>query len=267
MNKLFKKLILVIFFSLIFLPSKSGLSQYKPGTLPTAEDAYNIFRNVATTLLEKFPPNEYYYIGVGRSPAIVIAILETLNSKIAQSVPLSSPSALDFDAFLDDSHFMETLDLHFDQFLPSLEKLSGRKIILLDYWITGAGLNFAYRMVTSFYNEKYPGQNLSNFVNTVSFSWRPNIRDVYPFASLHISTNSPLNMPDFKHFSEFESLVPGMKISGEWKQSSEYIHLKKYLKDKVPGDPVFKKALKSLKNSKLSGIILPTLINLLCLLN
>lgn len=54
------------------------------------ENEFQLLINIAHLLMEKFPISEYEYIGVGRSPTPIVALLEALIGFEVKQLPLTS---------------------------------------------------------------------------------------------------------------------------------------------------------------------------------
>lgn len=106
--------------------------------------------DLVTEITHRFPPDQYYYVGVGRSPTPIIALLQELGLD-ALNLPLTQ---LNSHAANVDRRFpagfeplkpreQERLFEHFERFLPTPQQLKGRRILLIDYTINGFGLRNA----------------------------------------------------------------------------------------------------------------------------
>jgi len=125
------KLLLIMALWLAPLPASlpAALAEYYPAI--SEESDYREIRNLSLRLVEKFPPAEYHYVGVGRSPAPVMAFLREAGMATT-TIPLSGlrkagqveKIRADLPGFLAE---------HFEQYLPSEKKIRGKKILLIDY--------------------------------------------------------------------------------------------------------------------------------------
>jgi hypothetical protein len=128
---------------------------------------------LAKEILRRFPPREYFYIGLGRSPTPVIAYLSQLNretalleglDRIVINLPLSgfrpmlrslfsraNPHKL--EAALSKTQLSE-LHRHFDRFLPKISQLGLRKVLLIDYTQTARALIAAAEHLQEYFNSK-----------------------------------------------------------------------------------------------------------------
>ncbi len=100
------------------------------------ERQYQDIRNSTLDLLRRFSPNEYFFVGVGRSPVSNIAFLQALNPGIAMHFPASGLHALEK---VPEAHVAEYAR-HFAAFLPDEKALGGRKILLVDHGASGSSI-------------------------------------------------------------------------------------------------------------------------------
>ncbi|MEU6601856.1 hypothetical protein [Streptomyces flaveolus] len=115
-------------------------------------------------ITEKYPPSRHFYLGLGRSPAAVIAALQTTGHQ-AGSVPLSdfrpAPEDNDWSIFRDafkkypalTDEQRRMLHVHFDEFVrPHIE--TGKDIVLIDYTQTGLSLFAAQHYLSDYLTER-----------------------------------------------------------------------------------------------------------------
>jgi hypothetical protein len=129
----------------------------------SVEDAVNgpdftEVKSIALDILKTYPPSEYLYIGEGRSPTPVIAMLKAMvGDQIAYDIPLSALAKVgSFDQVSNDDAY----DLTQEQFeyvqkvlgrvMPSNETIAGRKVLLIDFASTGKTIVAATGQVSSF---------------------------------------------------------------------------------------------------------------------
>ncbi|MGW0513164.1 hypothetical protein ACWD1W_28635 [Streptomyces olivaceoviridis] len=120
-------------------------------------------------ITEKYPPSGHFYLGLGRSPAAIIAALQATGHR-AESVPLSdfrpAPEEGDWSIFHDafkkypplTDEQRRMLHAHFDEFVgPHLE--AGKDIVLIDYTQTGLSLFAAQHYLGAYLAERgFDGQ-------------------------------------------------------------------------------------------------------------
>ncbi len=127
--------------------------------LTTAE--YANARDLAIEIMTKFPPEKYFYLGIGRSPFPVTALIEALRRGSTGTLPLSnvrSEGAVGFeifDTFVPWNAYREELFAHFDRFVPSSLTLGNRKILMIDLAVSsGSGLTGAHGMLKAYLSER-----------------------------------------------------------------------------------------------------------------
>lgn len=112
---------------------------------------------VSEEILKKFPPENYYYVGIGRSPTPILAYLNQLEVKFS-IVPISS---LRYEPFPFKPTSEEILKNHFKKFLPTLDNLKGKKILVMDYSDLGGTIERAHAVIQSLYSNKVEVKGLS----------------------------------------------------------------------------------------------------------
>jgi hypothetical protein len=110
---------------------------------------------IAQNIMEQYPPDQYHYIGVGRSPAAITAYMKAQGHD-ASNLPLTkfrhgakiphqnSTPPLDLDK---EAEYMK----HFDEFLPKPKALGKKNIVTLDYTPNGGSLVAAYNYIHRYY--------------------------------------------------------------------------------------------------------------------
>jgi len=94
---------------------------------------YEGFQKTAQELLEVFPPDKYYYVGVGRSPTMLMSMLEEMGVKGAE-IPLSNVRGYEK---IRNEATDKALKEHLKRYIPSPEELKGRKILMIDFPASG----------------------------------------------------------------------------------------------------------------------------------
>lgn len=145
------------------------------------DEEYDLVKSLFHRLTKRYPPDEYYYIGVGRSPFPLIAFMQAYGVE-AGNLPLSGfrpalpgeglkreheweseeslqtgrKSKVMLDAPLS-SEVMTTLKAHFDKFIPSARELGEKSLLLIDFSTPGARTILATQAhVDKYLREKYP---------------------------------------------------------------------------------------------------------------
>ncbi len=104
-----------------------------------AKSWYPGMKEIAEEVVKKYPPSEYVYVGVGRSPAAVTAYLKEAYPGSAVNVPFSRPNQTNV---LTKEELQVRVRALFDRFLKNEGVLNqGKKILLIDYSFHGQSLN------------------------------------------------------------------------------------------------------------------------------
>ncbi|OFZ84421.1 MAG: hypothetical protein A2603_03210 [Bdellovibrionales bacterium RIFOXYD1_FULL_55_31] len=149
----------LILISTVFYSSIAG-ADGDPGLNPFLAKSYDETRDVALHILERFPPDQYWYVGLGRSPTPITAFLELLGVDGITTLPLSGMKSFDGYKDLPKAELRSRLYSHFDSWLPSAMDLDNRKLLLIDYASTGEGLVTAMREARSFAELHRPGTEI-----------------------------------------------------------------------------------------------------------
>jgi hypothetical protein len=125
---------------------------------------YDATKAAVLELFKRFPPSQFEYVGVGKSPTPVIALIKAiLGEQRAHSLPLSNmggfkPNGLDRfgepEAYTDS--LVTRLRSHFDHFLPKPENLNGKGVVIIDFAERGDSLENSAREIGSYYAERFP---------------------------------------------------------------------------------------------------------------
>lgn len=127
------------------------------GTHAFARNGYPALKAAAKKLLTEFPPDRYYFVGVGRTPSALVGFLRTLSPDVATSVPASGlkqyPRADHLEAYFE----------HFDHFIPESVLQGDRAIVFLD----GSYGGRSARTLEAVFNA-YQGRRGSNLATRVA---------------------------------------------------------------------------------------------------
>jgi len=112
---------------------------YGPGfTFEPGE--YETLRTIALETLSRFPPSRYSYVGIGRSPSPIIAMIQELTEP-GQAISLPASKVKWARDWKDTpAPEREAIAAHFNHYLDALEPLEGRNVLLLDHTQSGLGL-------------------------------------------------------------------------------------------------------------------------------
>lgn len=119
------------------------------------------------SIMEKFPPAEYIYLGVGRSPTPIVAYLSlVVPKKQVSQIPYSraKETETDYNRKIQDStpYMLKEIQIkhknlvmnHFDEYIPKLLKTNpGKKIVFIDYVVNGSFKSFLN--IAKIYFEKH----------------------------------------------------------------------------------------------------------------
>lgn len=118
-------------------------------------------QNTVAGILKQYPPKDYFYVGLGRSPTPFLAFLRAIGLRDFANIPLSSmrshPNSptLEVDSQPLPDSLKARLFFHFDRHVPSLERLQGRKILLFDYVQSGSSL-MAAKAYLELFRQSHP---------------------------------------------------------------------------------------------------------------
>lgn len=150
-----KTVISILFIALAFLTASSHAKPSSDAPKFSVYDAVNgptsDFEEVADLVLQivkKYPPAEYLYVGVGRSPTPITAMMRAwFGDKVAINVPLSAmgyvgrfdqtDSEWELAAYQQQVQLIQT---HLQSSMPSEEELGARKLLIIDFATTGKSL-------------------------------------------------------------------------------------------------------------------------------
>lgn len=126
---------------------------------------YRGLRETAEELMRRYPPDQYYYIGLGRSPAGVMKMLEALGHK-GKNIPLSKMGHI---KSFDPKKLKAFLAHHFAEQLPPASELHGKKMLFLDWANKGGTLVNTKKILDEVLTEKPAYLALHNEGQTVPF--------------------------------------------------------------------------------------------------
>lgn len=144
--------------SLLFLVLVCSLSRASSVDLERKE--YENARDLALLVLDKYPVENYTYVGVGRSVTPVVELLRELHPNEVKVLPLSNmyhrPSLhSDYMPPLKPEEENRLFD-HFERFLPTPEQTLGKKVLFLDFVVGGGSAVATEEYLSKFAKEKRP---------------------------------------------------------------------------------------------------------------
>lgn len=99
-----------------------------------AANWYEDVRDISIDLFKQYPPGEYHYVIIGRSPTPFAMFFENLGLASVSQIPLSGMRRIEYP---DSPNFTpkmrKRLHKHLDKYFPSEHRLNGRKVLVLDY--------------------------------------------------------------------------------------------------------------------------------------
>ncbi len=157
--------ILSLFLTVVFLFSAVAPIHAYSTPLPLDGEIYPELKELGLTILKEFPPNEYAYVGVGRSPAPLIAFfqnipeVEAINFPFtlrafrhvdrARTILMDESSSTSLDSIPEELDRQRPLREHIEKFIP-LDLLSRKKILAIDVALLGTSLQAAKLMLEAY---------------------------------------------------------------------------------------------------------------------
>ena len=133
---------------------------YAGETLSLNKGELRFVEQTAKEIQKRFPPSQYYYVAVGRSPVLLVTYLKLKNPGSAGYLPATKAkwaSNLDMVSEEDQTYLRE----HLKRFLPSDDELGGRKILLIDHVQSGLGLKRVQHYFNDLLRPKLAAESLA----------------------------------------------------------------------------------------------------------
>lgn len=124
---------------------------------------YKALKRMTEEIKSYCPPSDCIYIGVGRSPTPLIAILESDNENKTIHLPLTYGREFKDEGRDITPNERKRLFKHFETFIPIDSDFKKKRILLIDFTLTGEGLNSANEHLNEWINSKKLNFNLSQF--------------------------------------------------------------------------------------------------------
>lgn len=122
-----------------------------------APGEYESIRDVSLEVLERFPPSEYFYVGLGRSPTPITAFIAESFPGSTVTIPLSSISTQEprLGRLLGDPGHLrkklyDAIARHFGRFMPGRARRGAKKLLLIDFVYRGDSI-----VMTDWHLRKY----------------------------------------------------------------------------------------------------------------
>ncbi len=152
---------LVIFFTCTVLLAYTTFAQKAERPVweddPETQLTQQLFDEMQTTakdFMAKYPPSEYYYLGLGRSPHSILSYIDALNLGGVKYIPMSNAKFHFQDNMFRNLRTPERETIvreHVARLLPSEADLRGRKILVVDFCDNASGLTVGLYYVIEAY--------------------------------------------------------------------------------------------------------------------
>lgn len=209
-----------------------------------APDEYDELRVLSVDILKRFPPDQYYYLGLGRSPTLVMAFLSEATQGTTANLPLSEVKKvpLQMDRLgIPLEKIKPKLFEHFSRFVPAPESLDGRKILLIDFVDSGDSLALTYEWLREYLaracancgievlglSETGKGYGYKLFRLPATFI---ELESKYPRLSQKVFNQ------EYDVFSEYPQFKPILDRSESFERRVEYDELRRGLKERMAKD-------------------------------
>lgn len=264
MNRVLKHILALIVMSFALSAAPSFASSIfnpeglkKVGAARAVFGTFNDFNEVARVsleLIEEYPPSEYFYVGVGRSPTPVMAFLNgVIDPEIFINVPLSGLASLAWYREVDSENIHDIyairsahLKAHLKMFLPAADKLAGRRLLLIDFVASGSTLIEAGRQVRDFYDQSGEPNTTIESLALISSRTKYSTREKLEIAQIHsllIGDGFHWKLRDraYREFAEYEPFyVMGTDLENYQKPKrleTEFYRLSDLFRQRTYGAP------------------------------
>ena len=130
-----------LFFGTCFGFSSNSVQPFGADNRISSIRFYQTISDISLEALKEFPPEDCIIIGLGRSPILLTTFLQ-LFLQTVYNLPLSKfkyhPNHADYPPLSENNE--RRLHLHFKDFLPPSETFEGKRVMLLDFGITGESI-------------------------------------------------------------------------------------------------------------------------------
>ncbi len=234
---------------------------YKPSAKPPAgsrhyfdklisEPNYREFRDATVELLGRYPPDRHYFIGVGRSPAPIIALLQNIDEGLARNFPASGlrieqPERLLREHAVDYFH-------HFGELIPEHVLHGDRDIVLVDRSVPGSGQSV--RVLGELLREYLRVRGSPVEVELVGFSERPLQEGVNWIDISGADAMRGLNDEAWEdNLSEFGQHYIGRDNLATLKARPQYGEMRRFMRERMRTDRMLDKMLQKIPGLELVG--------------
>lgn len=144
--------LIVSFFMTVVFPNLSFAGLLDPEEFEGAKQS-------SLEIVQKASPDEFVYVGIGRSPTPIITLLSILYPGSTVGLPFTGASQIEKTIQISqqyNNNKTAELDRHFQEILgPVIKNLNGRKLLFMDYVVNGSFFS-ALRLLNDFLKRKYP---------------------------------------------------------------------------------------------------------------
>jgi hypothetical protein len=197
----------------------SAFAMDKSAGLPDlVSQNYSEIRDLSLSILQRYPPSEYWYVGIGRSPTPIMRFFEEMGVQTVSQMPLSGMSDFPKKGPMSEADQRARLWSHFERWLPSKAK----KILVIDYTAGGGGLTHTKNELEGYFeNRRKRGLPASEF-RTLALSetdWAKQAGKSGGIDSLVISSRleSAFRYSSFEKWAKYGPFHP-------WKDSEASLH-------------------------------------------
>jgi hypothetical protein len=198
---------------------------------------YNEIRDGALDLVRQYPPSQYFYVPLGRSPTAIAAFLENIAQDPSDLTVTVPASGLRHGVI--EGHENAWFE-HLDSFLPS-DVLNGkRKILLIDRSTTGATLQKSQGIFQQYLAKR--GSNVQ--VDIVAFSRRQ-----VPIPYIDVNGKQELidmNNDNYVPWAKWPKYEVGVTPRNTLQPIASYETFKQALRQRMERDPQLHTAITSL---------------------
>ena len=226
----------------LLAPQKAvPLAQKKVAAAFGQESTLTEALRITERIIRIYPPDKYHYVFVGRSLALIKALMDSKG--IANTgLPFRGKS---FDLSFSAANAQEVavlIQTHLNEHLPKPSKRQGKELVLLDFTLSGAGLYTAQKVLDWYYGH-HERLNLLR-VTTNSFSLSsvtPAFLNRYHNKSIRISSDTMFakhllnsNFDSYAGYGTF-NILTGQYLEYDRSTSDRYENLKDWVSTEILG--------------------------------
>jgi hypothetical protein len=200
-----------------------------------ALDQYEQVRDISLDILRRFPPKNYLYLTIGRSPTPIAAFLQNLNPELAVTIPASNLRANQTTG-LEQAWYT-----HLDRFVPR-NLIGKRTLLILDRSTTGSTLQKVQSIVQQWVAAR--GHNVS--VEVIGLARQPNL----PIPNINIADKPELvalNLDNYSPYSEWPEFEVGVTPVQQLVRQPSYDVFKSSMLQRMQRDAVLGQQLDELE--------------------